>query len=463
MIGGRLATAYPKTHENRRPTVLPFARAASFTALGATMAWRLYLLQFGLSLLLAVVAVNVAVLVYARTATRASEIAVRTALGASRARVIAQLFIEALILSAAAAIVGLSLAAFALGWTQRLLELRLDGVPFWFHLGLTPGLIAYVAAFTLLGGTLVGVLPGLRATRHAYGDLQQLASRGSSMKLGATWTALIIAQVAITVAILPASIHHASVLLRSATIDARYPADQFLRGRISLDHREDTRSGADGLAARARFDVRFASGADALLQRIAAEPGVAASFVSAFPGGEPDTQFEIQGDAAAGSARSGSSGKQTTVRASVTSATIGLFDLFDAPIVAGRKFVAAEAVDSAAVIVDTAFAARFRGGTVVGRRIRSVALRDAPAGPWLEIVGVVADPASASTDTDDIGLPNVYLAAPPGRLRDRWPPVHVDPTEDARSGRIHSGLLAAAPRHGRGDRSRLPASGPPTR
>src|SRR6185503_2574650 len=71
--------------------------------------------QFGLSVLLLIVAINVAVLVYARTATRLGEIAVRTALGASRSRVVLQLFVEALVPSLAAAVIGLAIAKFALG------------------------------------------------------------------------------------------------------------------------------------------------------------------------------------------------------------------------------------------------------------------------------------------------------------------------------------------------------------
>jgi len=70
--------------------------------------------KYLMSLLLLVVCVNVSILVYARTATRQGEIAVRSALGASRKRVVAQLFIEALVLSAAAALVGLGITSVGL-------------------------------------------------------------------------------------------------------------------------------------------------------------------------------------------------------------------------------------------------------------------------------------------------------------------------------------------------------------
>ena len=65
-------------------------------------------------MLLAIICTNVATLVFARTATRGWEITVRTALGASRGRIIAQLFIEALVLTGVAAIVGLVVARVAL-------------------------------------------------------------------------------------------------------------------------------------------------------------------------------------------------------------------------------------------------------------------------------------------------------------------------------------------------------------
>ena len=75
---------------------------------------RIRLVQALVSLLLVVVAVNVSILVYARTATRQGEIAVRGALGASRRRIVSQLFVEALALSSVAAVVGLTLVSVAL-------------------------------------------------------------------------------------------------------------------------------------------------------------------------------------------------------------------------------------------------------------------------------------------------------------------------------------------------------------
>jgi putative ABC transport system permease protein len=428
MIGRRMTAAYPQTHEHRRPTIVPFAHTAGITAVDSDDLWLLYLFQVGATLLLLVVAVNVAVLVYARTATRTTEIAVRTALGASRSRVITQLFVEALILSLAAAVIGLSLAGFALGLLEQLLTQGSDGQPFWFDIGLSPGLAVYVCGLAILGGTVVGVVPALKVTgRRAYGSLQQLAARGSGMRLGPTWSVLIIAQVAITVAVLPASIHHASVLLRTGMRDPGYPAKEFLRARISLD-REEAPSPAESTAYQRRFDARFSRAADALERRLVSEPGVDAAFVSDYPASEPKQWFQIEGDVGVGNGAVDAGREKIMVHATVTSASVGLFDLFDAPMVAGRGFIDADtASGSTAIIVDTAFAARLTGGNVVGRRIRSVEALPSSAGetagrePWLEIVGVVADPPQPSIDPDDWWLPNVYRAAAPTSLKTDGP------------------------------------------
>lgn len=112
MLGKRMA-AYPETHEQLRPQVLSYERAY-FDIDSPEIIRTLYMFRIFVSLLLVVVAVNVAVLVYARTATRAGEIAVRTALGASRERVVAQLVAEALVLSVTAAVIGLTIAGVAL-------------------------------------------------------------------------------------------------------------------------------------------------------------------------------------------------------------------------------------------------------------------------------------------------------------------------------------------------------------
>ncbi|MGH7576502.1 MAG: FtsX-like permease family protein, partial [Longimicrobiales bacterium] len=379
-IGQRMAAAYPDTHEHLRPTIIPYAFTA-FDLESPAIRRLLYAVQLGTALLLVLVAANVAVLVYARTATRTGEIAVRTALGASRARVIAQLFVEALVLSAAAAATGMTLAGFALGWIEQQMVLVDDGaqLPFWFDLHVSGGLIAYVAALAILGGTIVGVLPALKATgRNAYGGLQQLAARGSQIRLGRTWTALIVVQVGIAVTVLPTAIYLASELVRYGMGDSGYPAEEFFSAELTLDNRAEPPPSTEADVYRRAFAARFAERVDALTRRLAAEPGVGASFASELPGGEPDRWFEIEGGVATVD-RGDPAMREDRVRAAVSSVSAGTFELYDATILAGRGFVDADAAEgSTAVIVDRTFAERMGGGSVLRQRTRSCSSRRAP-------------------------------------------------------------------------------------
>ena len=423
VIGRRMAAAFPDTNAHLRPTLVPYTHML-FEREAPGMAWAFYLVQLVTSLVLVLVAANVAVLVYARTATRAGEIAVRTALGASRTRVIAQLFVEALVLAVAAAVIGVTAAVFALGSAEPLLKQEIGSVPFWFDLGLSHGLIAYVSGLAILGGAIVGVVPALRATgRNAYGGLQQLASRGSQMQLGRTWTALIVVQVGVAVGLLPTAIYLASELVQYGAGQPGYPAEEFFRASLRLE-REEAPTRAEADAYWRAYEARFADRADALMRRLASEPGVDATFVSALFDGGPYRSFEISAVEQPGPAASAA--PATRVVAAVSSVGAGYFALFDAPVVAGRGFVDADAAEgSTAVIVDRSFAEQMAGDPV-GRWIRDPRrggspTEDGAAAPWLEIVGVVNDlpsrPAHGGAGAlDDPALPNVYSAATTGRI-----------------------------------------------
>lgn len=256
MIGQRLAADHPETHQHIRPRVLPYPRAFLDSP---ELAWVFHLVQLLVTMLLVVVGTNVAVLVHARTTTRTGEIAVRSALGASRGRVVAQLFAEALVLSAAAAAVGLVAAWFTLRRLDALASRIGPGqLPFWMDFGLSPGVVLYVAGLVVLGAVIVGVVPALRATRrHVHAGLQQLGPGRSGMRLGRTWTALIVAQVAVTVAILPWAIVGVDSWLRHRMAGPGFPAAEFLTARLYVD-REHAASDDSGAArVNSRPDTRI--------------------------------------------------------------------------------------------------------------------------------------------------------------------------------------------------------------
>ncbi|HUQ82063.1 MAG TPA: ABC transporter permease, partial [Gemmatimonadaceae bacterium] len=214
VIGKRTAAAFPQSNAKLRPMVMPYVH--SLIDIQGISVWMVVQMQLMMSLLLVVVALNVSVLVYARTAARLGEIAVRTALGASRRRVIAQLFVEALVLSLGAAVVGLTLAQFGVRMGNRLLEME-TGVPFWTDYSLRPTTVLFTVLVAFLAAVIVGVLPALQATgKRLQDDLRQLGG-GTRMRLGKTWTLLIVAQVAIAVAGLPAAFNMGWTEVRGAT------------------------------------------------------------------------------------------------------------------------------------------------------------------------------------------------------------------------------------------------------
>src|SRR6185295_16364686 len=176
------------------------------------------LLRFLVSLFLVFVPMNVAVLVYARTVIRTGEIALRTALGATRARIAVQLFAEVFVLSGLSSLAGLGVVAIGLRMFDRALVDMTDGnVPFWMHSGISLGTVLYTLVLAVLAAVIVGVFPALRATgaklRGAMGSL----GSGAKAQLGVTWTVLIVAQVAITVAVLPPALLKGWEMIQAAS------------------------------------------------------------------------------------------------------------------------------------------------------------------------------------------------------------------------------------------------------
>src|SRR6185503_412330 len=99
--------------------------------------------------------------VYARTASRSSEIAVRNALGAGRRRIVLQLFVEALVLTSAAAVFGLTLIKFAASEARMLFVGEAGDIPFWIDFSLSFETILMTVAFTVLAAVIAGVVPAL--------------------------------------------------------------------------------------------------------------------------------------------------------------------------------------------------------------------------------------------------------------------------------------------------------------
>ena len=411
-IGQRTAAAFPETHGQLRPLIVPYT---ALPGIFSGTSWEFFLAQLLLSMLLVAVCANVAILVYARTATRHGEIAVRTALGASRLRIVAQLFVEALVLSAGAAAVGLVIARLALRQVDFFLAQAFDGqLPFWMDLGLSPGTVVYVVGLTVLAAVIVGVVPAVKATgRRMQSALRQLGG-GTGMRFGRTWTVLVVAQVAFAVAVLPGAVFHAWEFIRRGIAEPGFAAEEFLTTRLEMDR--ETPPSAEAEAHRREFASRYGDLQVELVRRLEAESGVSAvTLASSLPGQEPTARIEVDGVPPPAGSASGSRVRFLRVDGN-------FFDAFDVPILTGRQFRSGDLdTASTAVIVNRAFVQQFLDdGNALGRRVRYLGTRDrrprsdSESGRWYEIVGVVGDlPANTMDESVQTRL---YHPMAPGQL-----------------------------------------------
>jgi predicted permease len=353
----------------------------------------LHTMQGVLTVLLVLVCLNVAILVYSRTATRQAEIVVRTALGASRGRIVAQLFIEALVMSALAALAGVAIAAISLRQIETATLHIASELPFWLSFQLMPGAVLYAGVLSVLAAAIVGIVPALKATgRDAQNGLRVIGAGGSGTRLGKTWTLLIVAQVGFAVALLPSAVSTAWGSMQQGLAGLGFPAEEYLSAQLGMD-----------LPDRPEFSRRYAERQVELMRRLEIEPRVSrVTFAMVNPGEERPASIEAQGGDASG----------YDVR--FNRVDLNFFRTFDVPILAGRGFESVDlASEAGTVVVNRTFAEQVFGGDALGRRIRYIGRTER----WHEIVGIVPDfPTGASPEMGGSPL-RLYHAAAAGQLQ----------------------------------------------
>jgi predicted permease len=426
VLGKRTGTELPLTHEHLLPQVVSYT--SSYWEPSAQSMSLMYSFNVVAVMLLVLICGNVALLMFARAATRQTELVVRSALGASRGRIIGQLFSEALVLGAVAASVGLVAAYFVLDrWGLRYLELNLGRLPFWYDVRLSPTTVLYAVGLTLLGAAIAGVLPALKVLRGLGSQLRQGTAGGGGVQFGGVWTAVIITQVAFTVAFPAIAYVEQRQLARIESFPAGFAAEEYLAAQLDMDVASGVRAQATDSAWAAR-GVRFAASLEAVRQRVAAEPGVlGVTFVDRLPReGHVEYDIELEDDPPGATGRGGaaqSPGAMHPLR-EVQTARIDLayFDVLKAPILAGRGFTTGDLGPGArAVIVDRGFVDQvLRGRSAIGRRVRFAedqrgrrTIPDANR-PWFEIVGVVPE-LGMGAPTQMGRAAGLYLPSPAGR------------------------------------------------
>ena len=391
------------------PRVVPytFAFTGDFESGEMGLAWSLS--SLALVLLLLPPCANIAILNYARIVTRQQEFAARHAIGGSRARIVSQLFIEAIVLTAAAAVIALAVLRVVSVIVNGRLQSIPGGPPFWMTFDVSYRTLLFVAGLALVAAAVSGLMPALQATgRFARLGAFALAGR-TSVRLGATWTTLVIAQVAISVGVLPLAAQLGWGTLRTGVLGPGFAADEFATARMALQG--DRVLDADLFGNRQREVTR----------RLLADPGLlGVSAALRPPGEEPWVFVDIEGRDAPTEALNG---PLPGFLARVNQVDTAFFDLYQVPSLAGRRFDEGDVSAAAgAVIVNRNFAETIaQGGNALGRRFRYVRATGSEwphsleVDRWYDVVGVVSN-LPVTTDARV-----AYHAAAPGQIH----PVHL--------------------------------------
>ena len=436
VIGQRMSAQFPLTNEKLRPKVYPYK--AMITGIhGARLIVQVQLMT---SLVLFVVAMNIAILVYARTAMRRGEIAIRTALGASRTRIVVQLFLEALVLALVPALLGLPLMQYGLRISDGIISQEYGGQPFWTDLSLQPVTVFYTLFLVVVAAAVIGVLPAFRATgRHVQADIRQLGGSGG-MKLGRVWTLMIATQVAVAVAAIPQVVKLGLGQMHEFLNRPNFHGE-FVSFGAGLSEAYDSTGAAE---ANALFGARVTE----LLARLASDRDLAGVTISGrVPNLEDRKQIEVAGPGGPGGPRGASVYAPSSV-AAATGVDTARFNVLGLPMLAGRGFNASDvAAVSSSAIVNRSFVRRvLQGGSAVGHRLRYMGEdmegKEAAPGRWYEIIGVVEDMESNPLNPD-AGRANIYFPVAPSQLRQASVLARLKPSVTPTLGQRLPAMIAA--------------------
>ncbi len=386
------------TPERLYPRMRPYAQA--FISLEEGWSGLIVLL---FTLALVPPCANIAILVYARAVVRQEEFAIRAALGASRSRIVVQLFLEMLLLSAAAACAALLLVHAVLTRATIGVGQSPGASPFWMDLGVSLSSAFYVGALAMIAGAIAGVVPALQATgRLMQSGLRALSGGGGGLRLGKVWSAMIVAQVALAMTILPLAANLGWGLLRPSVVGPGFAPEEYMTARVQFF----------GPTAR------FAELHGELVRRVEAEAGIAAVAVSErVPGAEPARQAVDLEPMEAATSVDGGRARAVSLTVTANRVARGFFEVFDVPVLAGRAFETGDfRSGQTPVLINRTLAERIasEAGSPLGRRIRDRFARTDEARAWHQIVGIVADfPANDET-------PRLYLPMTPGQTQPLW-------------------------------------------
>jgi predicted permease len=383
-ISGRLQQTYPESNAGVGVQLAPMGEVAV-----ENVRPTLLLLLGAVTLVLLIACANVANLNLARSLARGKEVAIRTALGARRGRLVRQFLTESLLLSLAGGALGVLLASWA---TDLFRSVSPGSIPRAGDISIHAGVLAFAAGLSIATGLLFGLAPALRSSRA--GLAQELQEGGRSFTAGHDTrrlrAVLLGGEVALSVALLAAAGLLIRSFLRLQSVDPGFRPENVLVVSVALP------------------EIRYPTGRATqdffrqAIERIRAIPGVdsaAAADPFPFTSGGWQTSIAVEG------VPEPSPGQSPMVDAAVVSPDY--FRAMGIPLRGGRFFDNRDDERAPGVlIVNEAMCRRFWPGQApIGKRIK---LGDpASDSPWRQVVGIVRDTKRRALDRDAVA--EIYL------------------------------------------------------
>jgi putative ABC transport system permease protein len=322
----------------------------------------------GVAVVLLIACVNIAGLMLVRGESRSREIAIRTAIGASRGRIVRQLLTESLLLAAIGGIVGVLVGkAFLAG----LVSLMPPDLPKWITFTLDERFAAFCAAVTGAAAIVFGLAPAVQAaTVDARGALGESARSTLTRGKRAVLSSLVVCEIALALVLLTASGLLLQAFRKVLHTDPGFRAENTMTWSVRLSPTKYPK------------DEQKHAFYSSLVERLRAIPGVTtASAASLVPlGGHSGYFYQAEAGRTIGPS------EKNPVVLQVT-ALPGYLETMGIQLVTGRFFDSRDEQRPQSILVNETFALHFWGNTdVVGKRVRY------PGGPnWFEVIGVVRD------------------------------------------------------------------------
>jgi putative ABC transport system permease protein len=369
-VSARLEQQFPETNKGWGATVFPIVADTVRTYDTA-----LWVMMAAVGFVLLIACANVANLMLARASGRQREIAVRTALGASRWRIVRQLLTESVIV----ALIGGALGILIGFWGVDALRVANPAdaakyAPGWYQLGINPTVLLFTLGLSVVSGIVFGLAPALQVSKPNLNSSLKEGTRGTTSTSHHLRSSLVVFEVALSLVLLVG----AGLLIRSflslLRTDPGFNPDHVLTMNLVLP------------GAKYKDESSRAAFYNDLGQRVKAQPGVeSAAFVNYLPlgGSNSSDAYLIEGEAEP------APGQEHVGRYRV--ATPDYFRTMEIPIVRGRAFTEQDKAGATDVVIVNETLARqhWPNQDPIGKRIRFYGPPERAG--WREIVGVVKD------------------------------------------------------------------------